>query len=180
MRVQVMTLVAFAVMACGLSACGESSKPAGSTSAATGSSAGSPAWVLAAMPEGAVDVAAAKPTLKEGDTVVVRGRIGGRRDPVSAESAVFVMMDPAIPSCDAKGDDHCSIPWDYCCETPETISANIATVQVVDASGTPVASSVEAFGFHPLDTVVVVGTVGARPDPKVLTIKATGVHKVGG
>jgi len=132
------------------------------------------------MPEGAIDVAAAKQTAKEGDAVVVRGRIGGRVDPISNDKAVFVIVDPALHSCDQNEGDTCATPWDYCCETPETMSANNATVQIVDAAGLPIAIDVQAVGLKPLDTIVIVGTVGPRPSSQVLTVKATGVHRVGG
>ena len=55
-----------------------------------------------------------------------------------------------------------------------------ATVQLVDADGTPLTADFATLGLEPLDEVVVVGTVGPRPDPKVLVIRATGVHKVVG
>lgn len=138
------------------------------------------AWVLASMPEGARPVAAVKPSAKEGDTIVVRGRIGGRKDPMSADSPVFVIMDPEVPSCADMGEDHCATPWDYCCETPESLAANNATVQIVGADGAPVSGGLAAHGFKPLDEVIVVGTVGPRPSESVLTIRATGVHLVKG
>ena len=164
-----------------LTGCGKSESSSTSAAATTpAASGGAPAWVLVAMPEGVVDVAAAKKTLKEGDTVAIRGRIGGRVDPVSKDAAFFVIMDPAVPSCADNPGDNCSTPWDYCCETPASLAANNATVRVVDAAGAPVQTGIEAFGFHPLDTVVIVGTVGPRPSPEVLTITATGVHRVGG
>lgn len=163
------------VAALSLGGCDKSESTA---SKAPAPSAVAPAWVLVSLPDGAVGIHAAKQTVKEGDQVVLRGRIGGRVDPISKDAAVFVVMDPAIPACDAKGDDHCAKPWDYCCETPQTIQANNATVQVVDASGTLVPVDVQTVGFKPLDTVVIVGTVGPRPTPEVLTIKATGVHRV--
>lgn len=139
-----------------------------------------PAWLLAAEPSAAAPVADAKAAAAEGDEVVVRGRIGGRRDPMSADSAAFVIIDPALPSCADNPDDGCPFPWDYCCETPETIAANNATVQVVDADGRPIETDLRSFGFEPLDEVVVVGVVAPRPEQRVLTIRATGLYKVGG
>jgi len=111
------------------------------------------------------------------EQIVLRGRIGGRDNPITAGSPAFVMMDVSIPSCADKEDDHCSIPWDYCCETRETIAANIATVIVVDEDGNQVDSDLAFAGLEPLDEVVVVGTVDARPNASVLTIRATGIHK---
>lgn len=176
-----LVMCAVGVMGLALGACDKGSSSSSSTaSTPTQPSGGGPAWVLVSMPEGVVDVAAAKKTLKEGDQVALRGRIGGRMDPVSKDAAFFVIMDPAVPSCADNPGDNCSTPWDYCCETPASLAANNATVRVVDASGAPVQTGIESFGFHPLDTVVIVGTVGPRPSPEVLTITATGVHRVGG
>lgn len=140
----------------------------------------SPTWLVAEAPPGAVNVASLKASAKEGDQVVLRGRIGGRSDPISKGSAVFVVMDPGVPSCADSPDDHCPTPWDYCCEPPESIMANSATVQIVNESGEPIVFDLAGLGFKPLDTVVVTGTVGPRPSDNVLTIRATHVHRVGG
>ena len=142
--------------------------------------AATPAWRLDAAPVEFVDVASIKKTAKEGDQVVVRGRIGGRAEPFVEGAAVFIIMDPAIPDCSAKEDDHCPIPWDYCCETPETIMANSATVQIVDGDGQPLLVDLTQQGLKPQDEVIVVGAVGPRPDwpnSNVLVIDATGVYR---
>ncbi len=152
-----------------LGGCGDSTTPAG---ADTGTS-----WLLAAMPAGAIPVAEAKRTAREGDQVVVRGRIGGRRHPMSPGIAVFVMMDPAIPHCKIGA---CKIPWDYCCETPESITTNSATVQLVGDTGKPMPLDLEEHGISPLDEVVVVGTVGPRPTDEVFVIHASRLHHVSG
>jgi len=136
-------------------------------------------WLLAESPPGAMPVAEAKASGREGERVVVRGRIGGRADPLSRDVAVFVMMDPAVPSCRDRG-DACRMPWDYCCETPEDILANSATVQLVDDGRSPLAIDLAAHGFAPLDEVVVVGTVGPRPTAGVFVIQATRLHRVSG
>jgi hypothetical protein len=157
--------------------CGGDSTPADDASAQTSPVAAS--WLLADMPAGAVPVLEAKQTAREGDQVVVRGRIGGRSDPLSHEVAVFVMMDPVLPSCRDRGGP-CKKPWDYCCETPETITANSATVQLVDDAKTPMAIDLGGHGFEPLDEVVVVGTVAARPNEAMLVIYAQKIHRVSG
>lgn len=135
-------------------------------------------WRLASMPEGPVGVRHAKENAAEGDTVAVRGIIGGRKDAIGAESAVFIMMDPNLENVCVSEDDHCATPWDYCCARPEDIQANSATVQLVGEDGQPLAINLTAQGISPLDEVVVVGTVAARPSPQVLTIRATGLHRV--
>jgi hypothetical protein len=161
------------VIATTLSGCGGSS-PSGAATTPTPNT-----WLLADLPDGALPVAAVKATAREGDHVVVRGRIGGRVDPLSHDVAVFIVVDPVLPSCKAMGDD-CKTPWDYCCETPETITANSATVQLVDNNNSALAIDLTTHGFELLDEVVVVGTVGPRPNDAALVIRAHGIHRVTG
>lgn len=138
-----------------------------------------PTYLLTAEPADGVSVSAAKATAQEGDEVVVRARIGGRMAPISEESGVFTVMDLEIPHCGQNKGDACPTPWDYCCETPETIKAHSATVQLIGADGTPIDHSPADDGLAPLDEVVLVGTVGPRPTEDVLTVRATGVYRVG-
>ncbi|MFG0283558.1 MAG: hypothetical protein ACF8R7_03980 [Phycisphaerales bacterium JB039] len=172
--------ISFAAAACllMLGGCGESGSP--TLTAADTASGDSPAWLLTSAPEGATGVAALKTSAAEGDAVVLHGRIGGRKDPMSADSATFIVMDPAIPSCADEEGDQCKTPWDYCCETPESITANNATVQLVGADGAPLAINLTRHGLSPLDEVIVVGTVAARPNPQTLVVKATGLYRAGG
>lgn len=163
-------LVTFVLTAC--------DKPA--PSADSVSAAAPAAWLLTSAPADARTVAEIKPTAAEGDLVVLRARIGGRMDPITPGAGVFVVMDPAVPSCDQIPGDNCHSPWDYCCEPRESINANSATVQLVDTEGNPIEADLTAAGFEPLDEVIITGTVAARPTPQVLTIRATGLHRVGG
>jgi hypothetical protein len=136
------------------------------------------AWLLDSPPEGAVSVMEAKATAQAGDAIVVRARIGGRKEPLSEQSSVFTVMDLEVPHCAQIKGDACPTPWDYCCEAPESIKANSATVQVVGADGEPLAGSTIADDLRPLDEIVLVGTVGPRPAEDVLTVRATGVYRV--
>ncbi|MFG0314793.1 MAG: hypothetical protein ACF8LL_11520 [Phycisphaerales bacterium] len=131
--------------------------------------------MLTEAPGGDVSITEAKANAKEGDQIVVRGRIGGRHAPISADSPVFTVVDLSLPYCGQLNEDRCGTPWDYCCETPSTIASNSATVQVV-GDGVDLADA----GLEPLDEVVLIGTVGPRPDEQVLTIRASGVYPVGG
>jgi hypothetical protein len=155
-------------------------KPAPSASATPAQPTAPHAWLLAEAPADAKTVAEIKPTAAEGDTVVLRARIGGRADPITPGAAVFIVIDPSVPSCDQIPGDNCPTPWDYCCEPRESLNANSATVQLVDAEGTPIQTDLTAAGLKPLDEVLIIGTVAARPSGQVLTIRATGIHKVGG
>jgi len=138
-----------------------------------------PAWVLTSAPGEAQSVADAKVSAKEGDTIVLSGRIGGRKEPLTSGSPVFIVMDLAIPHCGDNPDDACRTPWDYCCETPAVIIANSATIQIVDQTGKPVSESPDAHGLAALDKVIIVGTVGPRPNADILTVQATGIYHDG-
>ena len=139
----------------------------------------SPTWVLTSAPDGALSISEAKTSAKEGDHIILRGRIGGRNEPLTEGSPVFTMMDLAISHCGENPDDNCSTPWDYCCETPETITTNSATVQIVDALGQPITDSPTIQGLAALDEVIIVGIVAPRPNQDVLTVRANGIYRVG-
>ena len=152
-------------------------KQESSSVASNGADTSPAAWMLASDPGGAISVTDAKATVKAGDKVVVRARIGGRKDAMNDEGAVFVVMDLAIPYCGELRAEGCPTPWDYCCETPESKMANAATIQIVDADGEPIDDDIRGAGLKELDEVVLVGTVGPRASEEVLTIFATGVYR---
>lgn len=160
-----------------LAGCSESSDPTKQAGDATTTSTDRPNWLLTAQPQTPQDIKAVKATALEGDTVTLRGIIGGRLEPLATDAAVFVMMDVNLHNrCVAADDDHCPTPWDYCCATSEDITANSATVQIIDSDGAPVEANLRDFGIEPLDTVTVVGTVQPRSSTEVLVIKATSIY----
>lgn len=164
-----------------LAGCGDATNQPepGASPGAEASPASDASWVLASMPGDAKGVSELKSSASEGETVVLRGRIGGNKTPMNAASPVFTLVDSGIPTCADNPEDNCRTPWDYCCEPREVLTANSATVQLVDASGQPLA--VDATGtLSPMDEVVVVGTVAPRPNSDVLIVKATGVYRVDG
>ena len=157
-----------------LAACSKSEQS--STTQANQQSAASSTWLLVSAPSNDRAVADVKSNATDGEQVTVRGYIGGRLEPITHDSPVFVITDSSIPDCNRLHPGHCDTPWDYCCETPESLAANTATVQLVDASGAPLNVDPIASGLDPLDEIIVVGTVAPRPDKSILTILATGVH----
>ncbi|MFG0257146.1 MAG: hypothetical protein ACF8GE_04515 [Phycisphaerales bacterium JB043] len=172
-RTRTIMITGLSVTTALLSACG------GSDSAPkAGAEHETPSWMLASSPPDAQNVNDAKASAQEGDIIVLRGRIGGRTEPITPESPVFTIVDLSLPHCGEMEADSCSTPWDYCCELPETIAANAATVQVVDEHNRPVASNLLSYGFSPLDEVIIIGRAGSRPNRTVLTIQATGVFSV--
>ncbi|MHC4975534.1 MAG: hypothetical protein ACYTF7_02875 [Planctomycetota bacterium] len=148
------------------------------SAAQAGTDESTPAWILASSPDDVQSVVDAKDSAQEGDIIVLRGRIGGRKNPLSDGSPVFTLMDLSLPYCGQVAEDSCSTPWDYCCEPPEIIAANSATIQIVDENNQPVSTSLLAAGLGPLDEVVVVGRAGPRPNGIVLAIRSAGVYIV--
>lgn len=157
-----------------LAGCGDGSNDASADN--NPSADARPAWLLSDAPGQATAVGEAKTSVQAGDEVKIVGRIGGRLKPMEPGSPVFLIVDPSVPSCAELHEDACPTPWDYCCEPPNSLMANSATVQLLDASGAPSAVDPIAAGLSPLDEVVVVGKVGPRPSDQVLTIQATGVY----
>ena len=174
--------ICVAAAVAGLVRCGGGGAGADGSSESAGGSGepgARPAWLLASEPAGAVDVGAARGSAEPGDRVAVRGRIGGRVEPISEGLGVFVMVDPAIPTCAELEDDHCPTPWDYCCEPKDSLNANTAAVRIMPG-GELVEADLVALGLEPTDTVIVEGVVGEGSGVDVLVIDAEGVYEVTG
>ncbi len=156
-----------------VSGCGEQSQTASNSSENPTSTSATPvAWILETQPENAISISEAKASAEEGQEIAIRGRIGGRKVPITEGSPVFTVVDMSLPHCGEIPGDKCGTPWDYCCETAEDITANAATIRL--ASADP-----RVGGLGELDEVIIKGTVGPRPNAEVLTINATGVYVVG-
>ena len=69
--------------------------------------------------------------------MVLKGRVAGAADVFVPQRAIFVMADTKLLACSERPGDNCPLPWDLCCETPETLKENTATVQLVGADGKP-------------------------------------------
>lgn len=151
--------------------CGEQASDSGDVAKNQSGQTTQASWMLADAPADPVEVAVAKENAAEGEEIVIKGRIGGRKTPITEGSPVFTIVDLELPHCGQIPGDTCATPWDYCCETSESLTANTATIQI--ASGDEVAGVLE-----PLDLVIVRGTVAPRPNEDVLTVKASGVHVV--
>lgn len=170
----VMALAAACLFAVG---CGSGDGEAGSGDGdAGGSTASLPEGLfLASAPEGVKPITELKESAKEGDEVVVRVVVGGAVEPMVDGRASALIVDAGLYNRCTSEDDHCTTPWDYCCATPEDKTANLATLQVVDDAGRPLASSLGP-KVKPLSTLVVRGVVGPRADAQALPINATGIY----
>jgi hypothetical protein len=130
---------------------------------------------LSEAPAGIQTIKALKASAKEGDEVVVRVVVGGTESPIVAGRASAAIIDASINNPCMAEDDHCPIPWDYCCTPQENRTANLATLRVTDEAGQILKADLEP-RIKPLTTLVIKGTVGPRPDEEVLTIDAQGIY----
>jgi hypothetical protein len=164
-----------------LAACGPSDGTPARTGNTPAKDAGAPAIANVRLPDGLVvradptgtHVAACKAAAKQGDEVTIVGRIGGSRNPFVTDAAVFTIVDPALKACGENGDDHCSTPWDYCCEDRDAMKRGMATIEIAGDDGLPLALPLRGLqGLDPLATVSVTGTVTERNDQGVMVVRA--------
>ncbi len=131
---------------------------------------------LKEKPKDAKDVREAKKSAKVDEKIVLTGRIGGRKEPFTAKRAVFTFVDPSVKACSEEPDDKCTTPWDFCCESKESLMASMATVQIVGPDGKPLKVTAEgAGGMKPLSKVTVVGKVKSLGKEGELVVLATGI-----
>jgi hypothetical protein len=147
----------------------------GPTSSPNKPAAGGDKYRLAEEPAPAKAVGEVRKDAKDGDEVVVVGRIGGNVKPWVDGRAAFWIIDSSLKSCkDTEGDD-CPTPWDYCCTPREELVKMMATVKVVDEHGQTVSTDArELLGVKELQTVVVRGKA-KRDEQGNLTVLAPGV-----
>ncbi|MCP4777798.1 MAG: hypothetical protein GY880_26555 [Planctomycetaceae bacterium] len=136
-------------------------------------------YLLAAEPEGGLDVIAARESAKNDDSVVVVGRVGGGLNPWVESRAAFQIVDPSILACSDETPEGetcaCKTPWDYCCETDKLPNA-MALVRFEDNQGKVVLEDARnLFGIKELQTVVVKG-IAKRDEVGNLTVIADGIY----
>lgn len=177
------TAVMLGLAALSLTGCSDSASDETSarnqTEAATKASVPELLFVSTA-PENAVSLASAKAEAKIGDKVVFEALVGGRKKPFVENRAVFSVADTSLPTCDIIPGDTCKTPWDLCCEPPDKLLKHMATVQVVDADGTPLKISLQnEHGLAPLKTVCVTGTVDQIDESGNFVINAETIYVKG-
>jgi hypothetical protein len=134
------------------------------------------AYLLDEEPAGAKGVLEIKKGSKDGDAVVVEGRIGGNKKPFLDGLAGFTIVDPTLKSCSDIPGDNCETPWDYCCEDPTDLQRATALVKFVDEDGKTLKQDARALlGVEPLQTVVVRGKAKRDADGN-LTVLASALY----
>jgi hypothetical protein len=155
-------VVGTAVVPVWLGGCGGREEAAGNGRtpvAAPESGAVLPPGLFAPIDDTPVGIVDARATAAHGDRVVLRGMVGGRLDPFVAQRAVMILVDEGLPHCSGK------TPWDMCGVHPQTIAAHSVTVEVNDAAGQPLRTSLRGQGgLEPMARVVVSGTVRRESD----------------
>ncbi len=130
-------------------------------------------YLLTSQPAGSLEVKELLSEAKDGDEVVVIGRIGGEIDPWVEGLAMFNIVDNSLVPCNEIPGDDCPFPWDYCCDPK--VAASRTLVEVVDKNGETVAEDARRLlSVTELQTVVVKGTARRDTDGNV-TLIATGI-----
>ena len=129
-------------------------------------------------PGSAMSVVEARAVAKPGDTIVLRGKVGGKMKPISESVSILVLADEkAITSCDDIPGDGCETPWDYCCEEPSKIASSTATIQVKGEDGKLLRSSLRGAGdLKELSHLIVSGTVDVASTADALIVNANKIH----
>ncbi|MHB8973127.1 MAG: hypothetical protein ACYC4N_22015 [Pirellulaceae bacterium] len=160
-------LVTLVIAAAG---CSQGSNSSGEASSEAGVAAVASSYRLTSEPTGAQDVKAARSVVKDGENVVVVGRIGGDRNPWIEGMAAFTIVDLALKPCE----DGCGTPWDYCCDLAD-LPASKVVVKIVDDQGRAVQTdSRKLLGVKEMQTVVTRGKA-KRDEAGNLTVLASGV-----
>lgn len=163
-----------------LTGCGGGpAKPATQAPATAATVSALPAdFILAAAPAGAKDVGVLKLEVKDGDEVVIRGRVGGKdKDVFTPGYASFYLADMKLQPCNAKAGDDCKTPWDFCCDERETILSNLVTVEVRGADGKPLKADLKGVkGIDLLSVLVIKGKAVRHGSDKNLTIVPSGIY----
>ena len=125
-------------------------------------------------PESVKNLIDLKPTAAIGDEIVFLARVGGRVDPFVDDIAIFQVTDPGLKSCELMGEeDHCPVPWDYCCEDTAALTTGSATIRIVDESGEPLPARAQgAGGLAPARFLVIDGTVKDKNDQGLFVVDA--------
>ncbi len=138
-----------------------------------------PAAFVAAEPTGTpTPIPEARKTLKPGDEVLLKGRVMGVSAPFVEGRAVFVLGDTGtLTPCNEREDDHCSKPWDTCCDPADIRAAGTATIQVLGDGGKVLAHGLKGVGgLKELSTVAVSGVVAPMATPEAFVINATAIY----
>jgi hypothetical protein len=131
-------------------------------------------YLLASEPAGAKGVNEVKQKAKDGDEVVVVGRIGGSVKPFTGRAA-FTIVDMKYKACSDREGDNCETPWDFCCEPPEELAKGTVLVKLVDSAGKTLPDDAkELLSMKELQTVVIRGQA-RKGEENSISVVASGI-----
>lgn len=171
----VLSVVLASMISLAVAGCGGSSSANINSQAASAISIDASKYVLTDEPDGAVGVIAAREAAKDGEAVVVVGRIGGATNPWIEGRAAFTLLD-ASKSIVAEGTESGSneVCTGDCCALER--AACTMLVKVVDEGGRVLAvDSRRLFSVAANDMVVVRGKV-SKDESGNVAVLADGVH----
>jgi hypothetical protein len=129
-------------------------------------------YLLAKEPASAQGVIEVKQAAKDGQDVVVVGRIGGSEKPFTGRAA-FTIVDVKLKPCSEE--ESCPTPWDYCCLAPDELAKGTVLVKFVDEAGKTLPDDAKTLlGVKELQTVVVKGQT-RRDESNSLSVVASGL-----
>jgi hypothetical protein len=169
------SILAISIASLGLIGSGCDRTDTGGSNTPVAASATIPAaYFTTNRPEEVSDLLAIKEGSKIGEEVTFLARVGGRVEPFVDGVAIFMVADPALESCELMGEeDHCPVPWDYCCEPRESLTAGSATIRIMGDDGRPLPASAQgAGGLAPARFLVVKGVVADRNDQGLFVVDA--------
>lgn len=146
--------------------CGHSSSAAPTASKPQGQH-----YLLTAEPTGAVGVLQAKENAKDGEQLMLVGRIGGGQKPWIDGRAAFLLVDDGVaPTC---SEEHCE---EGCAECALALAEATTLVKFVDERGKVQPTDArDLLGVENFQTVVIRG-VAARDKAGNLSVVADGIY----
>lgn len=155
------------VLAClALVACGESKEVQGTDTNQNTEASLEGRLILNAEPAGGVAIRGMKESVKDGEDVVIHGRI---KDFLGG-FAGFTIVDEEMKHCAERHGDQCKTPWDYCCMDKNDMVACTVSVEVHEG-GMPVKQSLNGMaGMNQLADVVVKGKATKSSDGNVIVV----------
>ena len=124
-------------------------------------------FVATAEPPGAVGVIALRNDAKDGQEVVVVGRIGGSGQPIVKGRAAFTIVDLSLEPCCLEDE-----PWTFCCTAKDELAKGTVLVRFTDEHGKTLARDARGLlGIKEMQTVVVRGKARRDADGN-LTVEA--------
>ena len=123
-----------------------------------------------------IDVRTYNSTDKE---LVVEGFIGGRKRPFTKNSAMFILGDHSLETCDEKDNDNCPTPWDVCCEDRKKVAESTISVQLLDSNGSLIAGTLEGIaGLEAGARIKVRGSLDEKSSTRAFIINAKNVQMI--